>query len=117
MHVMGVYEVVREVAGRMRETPGPEFLVFDTYRFEGHHTADKQSYRGDDEVLEEFRHRDPIHILEAEMIDDHTVDLDTTIAYRDRIRLEVEQAFATALAAPWPEPDEALVGAYAEGVG
>jgi TPP-dependent pyruvate/acetoin dehydrogenase alpha subunit len=117
MHVMEVFAAVREAAEAMRETPGPAFLVFDTYRFEGHHTADKQSYRSDDEVLEEFRHRDPIHHLEAEMIDDHTVDLDTTLDYRERVRQEVEQAFAAALEAPWPAADTALAGAYVEEVG
>lgn len=114
MHVMKVYEAVAQAALEMRKEPFPRFMVFDTYRFEGHHTADKESYRGGDEKLAEFRERDPIHILEVEMIDDHTVDIDTTIETRDRIRAEIDHAYGRALADPWPDPEDALSGLYAE---
>jgi len=116
MHVLEVYEAVSEAARRVRETPAPAYLVFDTYRFEGHHTSDKQTYRPDEEALQQFRERDPIHILEVEMIDDHTVPIGTTIEYRDRIRREIEEAFEAALQDPWPDPEDALTGVYAEGV-
>jgi TPP-dependent pyruvate/acetoin dehydrogenase alpha subunit len=115
MRVMEVYEAVSRAAQETREQSAPSYLVFDTYRFEGHHTSDKQTYRTREEALEEFRKRDPIHILEFEMIDDHTVPVPRTIEYRDRIRAEIDEAFEQALQEPWPEPDEALVGAYAEG--
>jgi len=115
MRVMEVYDVVSRAVHRTREESVPSYLVFDTYRFEGHHTADKQTYRTPEEALEEFRKRDPIHILEFEMIDDHTVPIPATIEYRDRIRAEVDAAFEQALDDPWPEPEEALVGVYAEG--
>jgi TPP-dependent pyruvate/acetoin dehydrogenase alpha subunit len=112
MRVMDVYEVVAETAAQVREERRPAFLVFDTYRFEGHHTSDKQTYRPSEEAIEEFRRRDPIHILEFEMIDDHTVAIPDTLSYRDRVREEIDQAFEQALADPWPEPEEALRGAY-----
>jgi TPP-dependent pyruvate/acetoin dehydrogenase alpha subunit len=114
MHVMEVYEAVKEAAEAVRADSFPGYLVLDTYRFEGHHTADKQTYRTVDETVSEFRERDPIHILEVEMIDDHTVDIDTTIAYRDRVRQEVDDAFERALKEPWPEAEEALSGAYSD---
>ncbi len=114
MHVMEVYDAVKQAAEAARADSFPVYLVLDTYRFEGHHTADKQTYRTVDETTSEFRERDPIHILEVEMIDDHTVDIDTTIAYRDRVRQEVEDAFERALKEPWPEPEEALTGVYSD---
>ena len=113
MHVQEVYDAVSEAAAASREGSFPAYLVFDTYRFEGHHTSDKQTYRSDEEPLREFRERDPIHILEVEMIDDHTVSIDTTIEYRDRTRAEIDAAFEEALAAPWPEGEAALTGVYA----
>jgi TPP-dependent pyruvate/acetoin dehydrogenase alpha subunit len=117
MRVMEVYAAVKEAAEAARAASFPAYLVLDTYRFEGHHTADKETYRTHDETVAEFRERDPIHILEVEMIDDHTVDIDTTIGYRDRVRQEVEEAFEHALKEPWPEPEDALAGAYVgEGV-
>jgi len=115
MRVMEVYDAVSAAVEETRAKSVPSYLVFDTYRFEGHHTADKQTYRTHEEALEEFRKRDPIHILEFEMIDDHTVPIPTTIQYRDRIRAEIDQAFEEALAEPWPDPEDALSGVYAEG--
>jgi TPP-dependent pyruvate/acetoin dehydrogenase alpha subunit len=115
MQVMEVHEAVAQAAQATRDTSFPSYLVFDTYRFEGHHTADKETYRTHEEALEEFRKRDPIHILEFAMIDDHTVSISTTIEYRDRIRAEIDRAFEEALEEPWPEPEEALAGVYAEG--
>jgi TPP-dependent pyruvate/acetoin dehydrogenase alpha subunit len=114
MDVVEVYEAVQQATEQMRTEPFPAYLVFDTYRFQGHHTADKESYRPTEEAIAEFRERDPIHILEYKMIDDHTVDIDTTIEYRDRIRDEIDRAFKEAVAAPWPEPHEALNGVYAQ---
>lgn len=113
MRVMDVYEAVAEAAAQMRQEPFPVYMVFDTYRFEGHHTADKQTYRPGDEAVTEFRERDPIHILEVEMIDDHTVDLDTTIETRQQVRAEIDDAYARALAEEWPAPEDALTGVYA----
>jgi len=113
--VMAVYEATREAVAQTREQSMPSFLVFDTYRFVGHHTSDKQTYRSAQEPVEEFRARDPVHLLEKAMIDDHTVDIPTTIAYRDRIREEIDDAFARARKGPWPEPVDPLKHVYAEG--
>jgi TPP-dependent pyruvate/acetoin dehydrogenase alpha subunit len=113
--VMAVYEAARQAAAETREQSGPGFLVFDTYRFVGHHTADKQTYRPSTEPVEEFRKRDPVHLLEKSMIDDHTVDIPTTIEYRDRVQREIDDAFERAVQAPWPPPEDALRHVYAEG--
>ena len=113
--VMAVYEATRQAVTQTREQGTPGFLVFDTYRFVGHHTADKETYRSRQEPVDEFRARDPIHLLEKSMIDDHTVDLPTTIAYRDRVQQEISEAFERAQQAPWPEPADALRHVYAEG--
>jgi TPP-dependent pyruvate/acetoin dehydrogenase alpha subunit len=112
MRVMEVYDAVTQAAEAARTESLPGYLVFDTYRFAGHHTADKETYRTTDETIQEFRERDPIHVLEVEMLDDHTVSIDTMIEYRDRMRAEVDGAFERAREEPWPEPDEALTGLY-----
>ncbi len=113
--VMAVYEAARQAVAETREHSVPSFLVFDTYRFVGHHTADKLTYRSAEEPVEEFRQRDPVHLLEKSMIDDHTVDIPTTIEYRDRIHAEIDDAYARALDAPWPPPENALLNVYAQG--
>lgn len=112
--VMAVHKAAQEAVAFTRQQGRPSYLVFDTYRFEGHHTADKETYRSAEEAIEEFRVRDPVHLLEKAMIDDHTVDIPTTIAYRDRVREEIDEAFARAREAPWPSPEQALRFVYAE---
>lgn len=112
--VMAVYNSAQTAVAATRKQGRPSYLVFDTYRFEGHHTADKQTYRSEEEALEEFRARDPVHLLEKSMIDDHTVDIPTTIAYRDRVQAEIDEAFERARRAPWPEPEQALRFVYAD---
>ncbi|NPV49243.1 MAG: pyruvate dehydrogenase (acetyl-transferring) E1 component subunit alpha [Armatimonadetes bacterium] len=112
--VMAVYNAAREAVAATRQQSRPSYLVFDTYRFEGHHTADKETYRPAEEAVEEFRARDPVHLLEKAMIDDHTVDIPTTIAYRDRVREEIDAAFDRAREAPWPAPEQALRFVYTE---
>jgi TPP-dependent pyruvate/acetoin dehydrogenase alpha subunit len=41
------------------------------------------------------------------------VSLDQAIEYRDRLRAEIDDAFARAVEAPWPKPEAALQGVYA----
>ncbi|MBU0606717.1 MAG: pyruvate dehydrogenase (acetyl-transferring) E1 component subunit alpha [Armatimonadetes bacterium] len=113
--VWAVYQAVQEAVAETRANAAPSFLVFDTYRFVGHHTSDKQTYRSREEPLEEFRQRDPVHLLERAMIDNHTVDIPTTIEVRLRVQQEIDDAFERALQAPWPQPEDALRHVYAEG--
>jgi TPP-dependent pyruvate/acetoin dehydrogenase alpha subunit len=113
--VRAVYDAALAAVAETREHSVPSFLVFDTYRFVGHHTADKQTYRSHGEPVEEFRQRDPVHLLEKSMIDDHTVDIPTTIEYRDRVHAEIDDAYARALEAPWPPPENALLNVYSDG--
>jgi TPP-dependent pyruvate/acetoin dehydrogenase alpha subunit len=117
MDVLAVYDAVTEAARLAREQSKPSFLVFDCYRFLGHHTADKLTYRKPDEARDVFRERDPIHRLERAMIDNHSVSMDETIAIRDSIRAEIDSAFERALQSPFPEPAEALANVYAGGEG
>lgn len=112
MDVFDVHEAVAEAAALAREHSKPSLLVFDCYRFLGHHTADKQTYRKPDEVHQAFRERDPLHRLERRMFDTHDVSAEQMVAIRDRVRGEIDEAFERAVESPWPEPAEALRGVY-----
>ena len=113
MNAMAVYDYAREAIDRAREACEPSFMVFDTYRFVGHHTADTQQYRSRAEPMEEFRERDPIHLIETLILDDCVVDPDALAEVRLGVQQEIDAAFERALQAPWPEPEEALSGVYA----
>lgn len=116
MNVMEVHDFTKAAIDKAREECRPSFLVFDTYRFVGHHTADSEQYRPKEEPIEVFREKDPIHHIERAMLEDCIADVDETIAIRDEVRAEVEEAFEWAVAEPWPDPGELTRGLWAEEV-
>jgi TPP-dependent pyruvate/acetoin dehydrogenase alpha subunit len=113
MNVMEVHDFAVEAIQQARDHGRPSFLVFDTYRFVGHHTADTEQYRPKEEAVEEFREHDPIHFLEQWVMDDCITHPEALGDMRVQIREEIEAAFERALGAPWPEPEQAMTGVYA----
>jgi TPP-dependent pyruvate/acetoin dehydrogenase alpha subunit len=94
-----------------RSGGGPSFLECETYRFVGHHTAERTmnlGYRTDEEI-ERWRERDPLRVLAERMAPDDVAAIDG----------EVEQLLDAALAfareSPRPEASEALDYVYASG--
>lgn len=114
MNVMEVYEFSRAAFGKIRRTRRPALMVFDTYRFVGHHTSDSEQYRPKEEALEVFRERDPIHFVERESLEDCLVDPEQAVEIRVTVQEEVEAAFRRALEAPWPDPKTLMQGLWAE---
>jgi pyruvate dehydrogenase E1 component alpha subunit len=117
MNVLEVHDFAKAAIDEARDAGRPSFLVFDTYRFTGHHASDSEQYRPKDEVLREFRERDPIHFIEREMGEKCEIDPVTMADMRTEIRDEIEAAFARASDAPWPDPETLFEGLYAEGGG
>lgn len=113
MDVEAVYFAVQSAAHLAREENMPSFLLFDTYRFEGHHLADLQTYRPRTEAIEERRHRDPVHLLEMRMLEDCLLTADEVADYRIRAREEIDAACRQAMEDPYPAPEEAMEDAYA----
>ena len=112
MDVEAVLDAARRAAEAARAGAGPTFLECVTYRFFGHHTAErtmKLAYRTEDEV-ERWRSRDPILTAGAAL----------DPAERERIEAEVEalldEAVAFARASPEPDPADALDFVYASGL-
>jgi pyruvate dehydrogenase E1 component alpha subunit len=111
MDVDAVLAAATTAVARARAGEGPTFLECRTYRFFGHHTAErtmKLDYRTDEEIAE-WRHRDPL-TLAAAGVDD---------AVRNRIDAEVEdaldEAVAFARASALPDPADAFEFVYASG--
>ncbi len=111
MDVEAVLAAATTAVARARAGEGPTFLECRTYRFFGHHTAErtmKLDYRTDEEIAA-WRRRDPL-ILAAAGLDD---------AVRGRIDVEVEdaldEALAFARASALPDPADALEFVYASG--
>jgi acetoin:2,6-dichlorophenolindophenol oxidoreductase subunit alpha len=112
MDVEAVLAASRRAVSRARAGEGPTFLECRTYRYFGHHTAERMmnlSYRPAEEI-ERWQERDPLRLTGAA--------LDPSV--RARIDSEVEElldeAVEFARSSPVPDPDEALELIYASGL-
>ncbi len=111
MDVEAVLGAARRAVARARDGGGPTFLECRTYRFFGHHTAErtmKLGYRTEEEI-ERWRERDPV-VASGGKLEMHV---------RERIDREVEELLDAAVAfareSPRPSPDDALEYVYASG--
>ena len=112
MDVEAVVAAATAAVDQARAGGGPAFLECRTYRFFGHHTAErtmKLGYRTDEEIAR-WRERDPL-IVTGSKLDD---------AVRTRIDAEVEAlldgAVEFARASARPDPSDALELVYASGI-
>ena len=100
MSVWTVREAARRAIDHARSGNGPAFLEALTYRFVGHSRSDPGAYRPDGE-LDQWRQRDPITVLAAQLgaegVDEARLD-----GTRREVADELERMRAQGLAAPWP---------------
>jgi pyruvate dehydrogenase E1 component alpha subunit len=108
-------EVVLDAATRAvehaRAGRGPTFLECRTYRFFGHHTAErtmKLAYRTDEEIAA-WRGRDPLVVTGAKLDDVTRARID------DDVERLLDEALAFARQSPRPDPSEFLEFVYASG--
>lgn len=113
MNVLEVYDFASAAIREARSESRPSFLVFDTYRYAGHHTSDDEHYRPKEEALEELRRHDPIHFVERQVAEECIVDMEDLVRIRTEVAEEIDAAYERALAAPWPDPSEAMTDVYA----
>ncbi len=111
MDVEAVQAAAETAVAHARAGDGPSFIECETYRFVGHHTAErtmKLGYRTDEEI-ERWRERDPLRVLAERMTPDEVAALDG----------EVERLLAEALAfareSPRPAVADAREYVYASG--
>jgi pyruvate dehydrogenase E1 component alpha subunit len=112
MDADAVVEAAGRATARAREGAGPTFLHCRTYRYFGHHTAErtmKLTYRTDEEI-ELWRGRDPIAAAEGRL------DPGTVGRVRDEVEAELDDAIAFARGSARPDPGDALAYVYASGL-
>jgi TPP-dependent pyruvate/acetoin dehydrogenase alpha subunit len=104
---MGVW-TVREAAARAlahaRAGEGPAFIEAITYRFVGHSRSDPGAYRPEGE-LDEWRARDPIVLLRAQLEADGS-DAGRLDDVERETNEQLDRMRAAGLAAPFPTASE-----------
>jgi acetoin:2,6-dichlorophenolindophenol oxidoreductase subunit alpha len=108
--VVAVLDAATRAVDRARAGEGPTFLLAATYRYHGHHVGDidRAYYRKKEEEELWVTDRDPIKLLAARIGDDAAIS-----ALREKVELEVADAVAYALAAPFPDPSEVTQDVFA----
>ncbi|UCH34725.1 MAG: hypothetical protein JSV65_19775 [Armatimonadota bacterium] len=112
MRVWEVYDAARRAVEVCRSHQVPVLLVANTYRFVGHYTKDTLRYRPPEEARDEFREHDPIHLLERELGDDHTVPMDALVELRERVKREIDDAAEAAKQIQPPPTEWAMEDVY-----
>ncbi len=112
MDVLAVRKAAETALDRARGGDGPSFLVFETYRFTGHHVSDAQDYKADEEAAQ-WLARDPIPnfrrwlLAETDATEAELQDIEATAD------AEVAEAATLAEASPDPGPEDLGAHVYA----
>jgi pyruvate dehydrogenase E1 component alpha subunit len=105
MDVMACHDAAQQGAGHVRDTGGPFFIEFRTYRFRAHSMFDPELYRDKAEV-EQWRERDPIRTFTDHCLQNGILTADEVTSIEKAADEEVEAAIAFADAGTWESVDD-----------
>ncbi len=108
---LACYRAARNAVDRARNGEGVTLLEVKTFRMKGHAEHDNQAYVPS-ELLEEWRHKDPIDLFEKQLLNAGVASQDDFDAIVARIKGELNDAVDEAERSPMPKPEEALLGVY-----
>lgn len=111
--VTAVYRAVKEAVDRARRGEGPSLIEGLTMRVRGHSEADEAGYLAKS-LVEEWRQRDPIVRLEAQLVGAGLTTPEALAGVRAEVQRDVDAALAWAEATPPPDPGELETGVYCE---
>lgn len=111
-----VYKSARRAVERARSGDGPTMIEAKTFRMVGHAAHDNQSYVPK-ELLDQWRKRDPIGHLEKFLRDKKIAGQREIEAVKKKVDALVKKDLAWAESQPFPKPEDAVGGVYAEPVG
>ena len=115
-NVLNVYETVLKAAEKARNGEGPAFIEHVAYRWRGHGGAgddSKSGYRSLDEV-ENWQRNCPIQSLQKEMIKHNMLDENVINSFKNKIQIEIENAFNHAINSPNPSEQSLMQHVYAD---
>lgn len=115
MDAVAVWEAAGEAIARARAGEGPSFIEAKTYRYYDHHGVKGLgvSYREDSEV-EEWKTKDCIDRIEAEMLAAGIATAAEMQATRSEVEAEISEAIQFAEDSPFPDPATLMDGLYTE---
>ncbi|QWK80553.1 thiamine pyrophosphate-dependent dehydrogenase E1 component subunit alpha [Ochrobactrum sp. BTU1] len=97
---VAVYRAVSTMVERARRGEGPGMVECKTYRLEGFSTSDMGGYQRPEDIAH-WRKRDPLVISRNALLSE--LGEEKLLEVEEAARVEIDTAFATALADPLPE--------------
>lgn len=113
MDVLAMQAAARKAVKRARGGEGPSFLICSTWRYSGHHIADKQDYKEDEET-KAWRERDPLNQLARKLLADKSATQAQLDAIMDEAKAAVTKAAEGARKLEAPSADMLMERLYAE---
>src|SRR5208282_4341083 len=107
-----VHEAAREAVERARNGGGPSAIEVDTCRFYGHHSGDAQLYRTKDEVRKLRDERDCLQNFRRRVGEAGLLEMQELDTVESEVATLIDQAVATARAAPPPDAAALLTDVY-----
>lgn len=111
---LAVYEVTKRAVEHARSGKGPTLIESITYRMSFHNTTDDPSRYQEPKLLEQARKRDPIERLKVYLADRGQWSEVREHEYAAAIETEIDEALATAAAAPPPTSSQMFDNVFAE---
>lgn len=115
-NVREVFSKVENTVAEVRKGGGPHFIEFSTYRWREHcgpNVDNDLGYRTQGEALS-WKERDPIALLESQLLDQNVVSRSNIIEMKVSIQKEIDEAFDFAEICSFPDSKEAFTGLYRE---
>ncbi len=112
---VAVYYVSKLAVERARRGEGPTLIETKTYRWEGHNLIDRShlgGYRSVEEI-EEWKQKDPITLLERDLLGLGTLSADKVESIRVHAVAEMEEAAQYAIDSPYPEREDYYTDVFA----
>ncbi len=113
MDVLAVEKAAKEATEKIKQTGKPFLLVCNTYRFRAHSMFDAELYRDKKEV-EEWKKRDPISKLKAQLLEEHIISQADVDESTKKVEAEVQKAVDFAEAGTWEPLDNLTKFIYSE---
>ena len=113
--VISTYNIIKHAVTEIRNSSGPQFLEFSTYRWREHcgpHFDNDIGYRTEQEFLE-WQERDPLRCLEDDFKQMPSSVIKQVDEIKAQVTADIREAFELAESAPFPLQSEAYEGVYA----
>jgi len=111
-NVLEVFETARQAVERARAGEGPTLVECMTYRITGHSRRDPCNYQPEEERRQALE-KEPIRRFQSYLLAEGVATQAALDRIREQVDAEIEQAVLSAMAAPDPDPQDALDGVFA----